>query len=137
AVGLWGVPLLGGEALRLPVATWLPLLGVVLCVSFAAVSWALLVATLVRTQEQATILGGVGNILMAALGGIMVPRFVMPSKMQALTQVSPMAWGLDAFHAVLLRSAELSRIAPELTRLLLFGTVALTLAAWIAHRSRS
>ena len=136
AVGVWLVPLFGGESLVLPRAIW-PLLGAVaLCLSLAAVSWALLVATLVRTTEQATVLGGVGNILMGAIGGIMVPRFVMPAEMRAWTNLSPMAWGLDAFHAVMLRGTGWAGLLPGATRLLVFAAIALMLATWLARRGR-
>lgn len=134
AVGVWLVPRFGGEALALPLPLWPTLGAVALCISFGAVSWALLVATLVRTTEQATALGGVGNILMAALGGIMVPRFIMPAEMQALARWSPMAWGLDAFHAVLLRGAGWAGLAPFAGRLLLFGALALASATLLARR---
>lgn len=135
-VGVWLVPLFGGESLALPVAIW-PLLGAVaLCLSLAAVSWALLVATLVRTTEQATVMGGVGNILMGAIGGIMVPRFVMPAEMRVWTNLSPMAWGLDAFHAVMLRGSGWMGLMPGALRLLLFAGIALTLATWLARRGR-
>jgi ABC-2 type transport system permease protein len=136
AVGVWLVPLFGGEALSLPRAIWPPLAAMAVIVSFAAVSWALLVATIVRTTEQATVLGGVGNILMGALGGIMVPRFVMPAEMRPLTNISPMAWGLDGFHSVMLRGEGWHGMMPMAARLAIFGLVVLTLATWLAGRRR-
>src|SRR5229473_7369628 len=75
------VPWLGGEALALP-ARWDLLAAVAASTSLAAIGWGLLVAVCARTLEQATVIGGVGNILAAAVGGIMVPRFVMPEAMQ-------------------------------------------------------
>jgi ABC-2 type transport system permease protein len=134
SVGVWLVPRFGGESLALPPSLWPALAGVVLCVSFGAVSWALLVATIVRTTEQATALGGVGNLLMAALGGIMVPRFIMPAEMQAFARWSPMSWGLDAFHAVMLRGSGWAGMAPFGARLILFGALALASATLLARR---
>jgi ABC-2 type transport system permease protein len=134
SVGVWLVPRFGGEALALPRAIWPLLAAMALAISFAAVSWALLVATLVRTTEQATVVGGVGNILMGALGGVMVPRFVMPAEMRALTNLSPMSWGLDGFHAVMLRGEGWHGLAPMAIRLVLFAVVSLTLASWLAQR---
>jgi ABC-2 type transport system permease protein len=134
-VGVWLVPLFGGEALALPRTLWPPLAAMALVLSFGAVSWALLVATLVRTTEQATVLGGVGNIIMGAIGGIMVPRFVMPAEMRALTMLSPMAWGLDGFHAVLLRGAGWTGLLPDAGRLVLFALASLALAIGLARRA--
>jgi len=135
-VGGYVVPLLGGESLALPLAIWLPFAAMALVLSLAAVSWALLVASLVRTTEQATVIGGVGNILMGALGGIMVPRFVMPAEMRSLTNLSPMAWGLDGFHAVMLRGGGFTGLLPAATRLVLFALASLTLANFIARRGK-
>src|SRR5213078_4792875 len=92
------VPWFGGETLALP-ARWDLLAAVTACTSFAAIGWGLFVAVCSRTLEQATVISGVGNILAAAVGGVMVPRFVMPESMQKLSQASPMAWALDGFHA--------------------------------------
>jgi ABC-2 type transport system permease protein len=136
-VGVWLVPLCGGEALALPRALWPPMAAMALALSLAAVSWALLVATLVRTTEQATILGGVGNILMAALGGIMVPRFVMPAGMRAVARLSPMAWGLDGFHAVMLRHGGWHGLLPHAARLVVFAGAALALAILLSRKGAS
>ena len=127
AVGLWLVPLLGGDRLTLGQA---PLaLGVMaLATSFASVAYALLIANLVSTSEQAMIFTGVANLLMAAVGGIMVPRFVMPPAMQAVSLYSPMAWGLEGFLDVFLRQGGLRAVAPEALRLAVFGLACLALA---------
>jgi ABC-2 type transport system permease protein len=134
SVGVWLVPRFGGEALSLPRSIWPPLAAMAVVVSFAAVSWALLVASIVRTTEQATVVGGVGNILMGAIGGIMVPRFVMPAEMRALTNLSPMAWGLEGFHSVMLRGEGWTGLLPTATRLILFALLSLTLATWLSRR---
>ncbi|HEX6734947.1 MAG TPA: ABC transporter permease [Azonexus sp.] len=136
-VGMFVVPLFGSEALEMPAS--LPLLMnwwlVAATVSLAAVSWALLIASLARTSEQATIVGGVGNILMGAIGGIMVPRFVMPAGMQSLADWSPMAWGLDGFHTVMLRHGSFADLLPSLGKLLIFAALALAAAIWLHHRA--
>ncbi|MFI4967115.1 MAG: ABC transporter permease [Gammaproteobacteria bacterium] len=128
AVGIWLVPLFGGERLQLGHAP-AALCMMALAGSFAAVSYALLVANLVSTAEQATIFTGVANLLMAAIGGIMVPRFVMPAAMQAVSLYSPMSWGLEGFLDVFLRQGDLRMVAPWALRLVVFGLVCLGLAA--------
>jgi ABC-2 type transport system permease protein len=133
-VGRNVVPWLGGETLALP-ARWDLLLLATASTSVAALGWGLLVATGARTLEQATVIGGVGNILAAALGGIMVPRFVMPQAMQSWAALSPMAWALDAFHAVMLRGASLAEMAVPCAKLLIFGIALLAAAFWL-HRRR-
>jgi len=126
-VGIYLVPLAGGEALVLPDA-WFPLWLVACAVSLAAVCWALLVATLTRTSEQATVIGGLGNILMGAIGGIMVPKTVMPATMQSLSSLSPMSWALDGFHNIMLRQGGIGDILGSAAALLAFALAALAVA---------
>jgi ABC-2 type transport system permease protein len=136
-VGRYLVPLFGGDALVLPSSAneLFTLWSVAAATSIAAVAWALLIASAVRTSEQATVIGGIGNILMGAIGGIMVPKFIMPTGMQAITQLSPMAWALDGLHDVMLRGAALSDVLPALGGLLLFASVALLLAILVSTLS--
>ena len=128
AVGVYLVPLLGGDRLTLGVS-WAALCLMASAVSFASVSYALLIANLVATGEQATIFTGAANLLMAAVGGIMVPRFLMPPLMQTLSDYSPMAWGLDGFLDVFLRQGGAAMAAPPALKLCLFGLACLTAAA--------
>jgi len=129
------VPWFGGETLVFP-ARWDLLATVTACTSFAAIGWGLLVAVCSRTLEQATVIGGVGNILAAAVGGIMVPRFVMPEAMQKLSEVSPMAWALDAFHAVILRGGGAADIAAPCAKLLALAAALFAAALWVHYRRR-
>jgi len=137
-VGMFIVPMLGGEALHMPAGLslfhwWL----VAASVSLAAVAFALLVASLTRTSQQAVVVGGVGNILMGAIGGIMVPKFMMPAAMQRLAEWSPMAWGLDGFHTVMLRQGAFDAILPDLLKLLTFAALSLIAAVWLNRSSQS
>jgi ABC-2 type transport system permease protein len=128
AVGVYLIPVLGGDALSLHGINWLALLTIVLSISVAAISLALLVATLVKSQAQASAIGPMMNILMAAIGGIMVPTFVMPAAMQKLSQFSPMNWALEGLLNVLLRGGDVHSIHIEVTHLLLLALVSISLA---------
>jgi ABC-2 type transport system permease protein len=128
AIGVFVVPLLGGEALSLAHAQWLPLLLVIFSISFAATSLALWVATLVTSQAQAAAVGPAVNVLLAALGGIMVPVFVMPAAMQDIAAVSPMNWALEALLDILVRGAGVSLVVAGIAKLLAFGALCTLLA---------
>jgi ABC-2 type transport system permease protein len=110
AVGVWLMPLLGGDALSLAHIHWGALLLVLLAVSLAAIGMALALASLVRTHAQAAAVGPIINVVMAAIGGVMVPKFVMPEFMQRIAELSPMNWGLEGMLAVLLRGGELAEV---------------------------
>lgn len=103
-------------------------------VSLAALGYGLLVSVLARTTEHAVVLGGGGIIIMAAIGGIMVPVYVMPEIMQTIAQFSPMGWALSGFQNLLLNHYELSQIATSLWKLTAFGVVTLGFAALIYQR---
>jgi ABC-2 type transport system permease protein len=135
AAGKTLVPWFGGESLALP-ARWDLLAIVTACTSLTAIGWGLLVAVSARTLEQATVVGGMGTILFAAIGGIMVPRFVMPDSMQTLVDLSPMSWALDGFHAVILRHGDGASIILPCLKLLALALMLFTAALWIHHRRR-
>jgi ABC-2 type transport system permease protein len=132
--GRYLVPLLGGEALQINGALSLLAL-MATSLSICALGLALLIAVCSSTTEQATLLGGTGNIILAALGGIMIPKFVMPAAMQNIANWSPMSWGLEGFLDVLLRSGSLSDIAPEALGLTALGLAAILLAWFIQTRT--
>jgi ABC-2 type transport system permease protein len=126
AVGRWIVPLVGGDALSLEVAPGALLL-VASATSIAALGLSLLIASLARTAEQATIVAGGTNIILGALGGVMVPKQVMPAAMQSITKLSPMGWGLDAFVDVFARQATIADVAAACAALVGFGVLSLAL----------
>ena len=129
------VPMLGGQALQINGSWWL--LGVMATtLSIAALGIALLIAVSSSTSEQATLLGGTGNIVLAAIGGIMIPKFVMPAAMQTIAKWSPMSWGLEGFLDILLRNGTLHDIAPKAAGLFMLGLTALLLA-WLIQSRRS
>lgn len=132
-IGRYLVPALGGDALALDVS-WIALWLMASAVSFAALAFALLIASFARTTEQATTIGGVANILLAALGGVMVPKLVMPAVMQQLTAFSPMAWGLDGFLAIFLQGAGALEILPRAAVLLVLASILFALTLWRLRR---
>lgn len=129
--GVYLVPLFGGERLD-PGDNALGLWLVASAVSFAAIGLALLIASLSRTVVQATLSGGVFCLILGALGGVMVPKAVMPPAMQELALVSPMSWGLEGFWDILLRQGGVSEVLSEVAMLALFGGLSWGLAALTA-----
>jgi ABC-2 type transport system permease protein len=127
AVGVWGLPLLGGDRLTLGDSpAGIALLAV--SASLAAIGFALLVATIARTPEQATTLSATVTLTLAAIGGVMVPTMVMPPFMQKLAVVSPFSWGLDGFLDIFIRGGGVREVWPEAARLGAFALACLGLA---------
>lgn len=134
AAGIWFMPLIGGDALSLAGIHWGALLLSLAAVSLAAVSLSLALACLVRSHAQAATIGPMVNVLMAAAGGIMVPKFVMPGFMQRLVEVSPMNWGLEALLTVLLRGGGVADALPQIGRLAGFAALMFLLAVFLFRR---
>ena len=67
-------------------------------------------------------------VVLAAIGGIWVPVFLMPEFMQKIAQFSPMNWGLNAYYDIILRNSGLSEIAKELIFLFLFYIAMVTIS---------
>jgi ABC-2 type transport system permease protein len=134
AVGVWLMPLLGGDALSLAGIHWGALMLVLLAVSMAAIGLALALASIVRTHAQASAVGPTVNILMAAIGGVMVPKFVMPEFMQRLAEFSPMNWGLEGMLAVLLRGSDMVGVLLPTAKLMAFATLMVIIAVLFFRR---
>jgi ABC-2 type transport system permease protein len=134
AAGIWFMPLIGGDALSLAGIHWGALLLSLAAVSLAAVSLSLALACLVRSHAQAATIGPMVNVLMAAAGGIMVPKFVMPGFMQRLVEISPMNWGLEALLTVLLRGGGVADALPQIGRLVVFAALMFLLAVFLFRR---
>jgi ABC-2 type transport system permease protein len=133
AGGVWVVPLLGGSALTLGNSP----AGLVLLsssLSLCAIAMALLVAALGRTPEQASTVGGILNLLLGAMGGVMVPVFVMPPVLQALSNLSPMSWGLQGYLDLFLRGGGVRDVLPEAALLLAGAAVLLGTAFAVLRR---
>jgi ABC-2 type transport system permease protein len=61
----------------------------------------------------------------------------MPESMQAWAALSPMAWALDGFHAVILRQGSAPDIVVPCLKLLLLAAVLLAAAFWLHQRRRA
>ncbi|WP_437882513.1 ABC transporter permease [Pseudomonas sp. LRF_L74] len=132
-IGMYGLPLLGLPALELEGAGSAYLL-LAISIALATSCLGLLLAALARSSEQALLLGGGINIILAAIGGIMVPKSVMPEAMRHLAEISPMSWALDAFLTLLVGHGSLDDVAPWCIRLLLFAALAGASGLFLFHR---
>jgi ABC-2 type transport system permease protein len=132
AVGIYLVPLFDTPALVIN-GSVLALTFLSFSLSIAAVGLSTLIAVSANSTEQATTIGGISNILLGSIGGVMVPKFFMPESMQTLANISPMSWGLDGFLDIFLSGGGFAMILNESLMLLLFGGVALMVAMIVLY----
>jgi len=119
AVGIWLFPLMDLPQFDVS-GKMLHLLIVTLFAGLAAIGFGVLIGTVSDTQEQSAPFGATSVVVLAAIGGIWVPVFLMPEFMQKIAQFSPMNWGLNAYYDIILRNSGISEIAKELIFLFLF-----------------
>jgi ABC-2 type transport system permease protein len=108
----------------------------VFCSSLAACGFGIFLGMACGTYEQASALGATAVVAAAAIGGVMVPVYAMPRVMQDLSIISPLNWGLTAFHDLLVRGHSISYIWDDLGRLILFFLLTILLA-WRLARPRT
>ncbi len=105
------------------------LLAVVASTSFAASGLAMLVASLAKTETQVAIYGTLLVLVLAGIGGSMMPRDLMPDSMRIWSHVTPHAWALDGYQQLLLNpDPNLMVVAGACGVLLGFGAAFLTIA---------
>lgn len=128
SVGVYLFPYLGLPQFEVN-GKMLDLLVVTLFSGLAAIGFGILLGTLANTQEQSAPFGATSVVVLAAIGGIWVPVFLMPEFMQKIASFSPMNWGLNAYYDIILRNSGLAGIAKEVIFLFLFyiATVGISL----------
>jgi len=88
------------------------------CTSAATSGFALLLATLCRSRAQLNAAATVIILSMSAIGGSMIPRFVMSERMKELGRWSFNAWALDGFQKVFWFRTPLAELRAEVAVLL-------------------
>ena len=126
-VGIYILPFFGTPVLALG-AHKLALLFMALAVALAATGYGVMIGTIATTHDQAASFGSVSVIILAALGGIWVPVFVMPQMMQKISVLSPLNWALDGFYTLLLRDGRFKDIWMQTGLLIVFFAVTLFIA---------
>jgi ABC-2 type transport system permease protein len=117
SIGVWLFPLIGLPALNIP-ADKLGLLVVSVICGWCAVSYAICIGVFAQTQEQANGFGAVSIVLLAAIGGILVPSFAMPASFQGIMKLSPLHWCLEAFYGLFLEGGKLKDVLLNILPLL-------------------
>ena len=71
---------------------------VVFTTSLAAMGLALLVAAVARTEMQVALYGAVPVLVLALVGGCVLPREMMPEQAQTISLLTPQGWALEAYR---------------------------------------
>jgi ABC-2 type transport system permease protein len=84
-----------------------------LALAACATSLGILISSLARTEAQASSMTVLLLLVMSALGGCFVPRFLMPRALQTIGLLTPHAWALDAYQDLIVRGYGLIDVMPK------------------------
>ena len=129
-MGVFVLPLLGLPALQVG-SKYVALFLVGFSSALAAIGYGIAIGKVATTHQQAAIFGSISVVIMAAIGGIWIPVFVMPRFMQLLSRISPLNWGLEGFYTVFVREGNWISVLPECAVSLLFFALCISFA--MAH----
>jgi ABC-2 type transport system permease protein len=121
-VGIYLMPVLGLPSLVIGKQLSAIVL-IAVATGLAATGSGILVGTLFRTHQQSNTFGSVAIVILAALGGIWVPVYIMPDSIRTLAGFSPLYWSLQAFHNIFINYGTIVSIFPYALKLLLFFAV--------------
>jgi ABC-2 type transport system permease protein len=100
----------------------------IIATSFAVSSLGIFLAAVAKTRQQAQNLSTIIILVMSAIGGSMIPLFIMPSILQKIALLSVNYWGIQGFYDIFWRALPLEAILPKILILMSIGII-MTLAS--------
>jgi len=132
AIGVWVLPLLGCPRLEIQSLGGLALL--TFSISLVALGFGFLMSSLFRTSPIAASVYAAALVIMSVVGGIMVPKLVMPEAMQTASWFVPQGWALEGYLDLLVRGRGVRDVLPHAGVLLGFASA--TFAVGVVRMSR-
>ncbi len=111
-------------AFGLPIFKDIPSLVIlILAIAFAVSSFGIFLVSIAKTRQQLQGLSTIIIMLMSAIGGSMVPLFVMPAIMRKIAVISLNYWGIEGFYDIFWRNLPLIDILPKIGVLMAIGLI--------------
>lgn len=143
ALGRWTIAMFQGTYIMVMTALlfrvnwgslWVSLI-VVAVFSAVAAGAAMLVGSVIDSENAAAGIGVGLGLVLAALGGSMMPREFFPDTLLTVSLVTPHAWGYEAFAEIQRHDAGLVDVLPQLAVLAAMAAVLLVLGTLALRRS--
>jgi ABC-2 type transport system permease protein len=122
SMGIWLFPYFGLPALNLPSDLFALFLVTLVC-GWCAVSYSICVGVFSETQEQSNGFGAVSIVILACIGGLMVPSFAMQGLAKTMAGFSPMHWCLQAYYSLFLEGGKLKDVLNNIGSLFIITLV--------------
>ena len=104
------------------------LLLMILATAFACSSFGIFIASIAKTRKQVESYSTLIILVMSAIGGSMVPLFLMPSIMQKIGVISVNYWGIQGFYDIFWRHLPITDVAIRAAVLLGIGVIMITIS---------
>lgn len=105
----------------------------VFCVVSAAA--AMIIGSVMDNDSAASGVGVGAGLVLAALGGSMLPLELFPDTLRVVSRFTPHSWGYEAFAQIQRHNGGLVDILPSLGVLAAMAVVLLALGTWLLRRS--
>ena len=102
--------------------------------ALAASCFGLLLAAVSRTRMQLVAISNLAILVMSALGGSMVPRYLLSERVQKLGLITLNAWAIDGFVKVFWREEPLWNLWPQVAVLLAAAAALFAITRRVARR---
>jgi len=95
----------------------------ILSTAFAVSSFGIFLVSIAKSRQQLQGYSTLIIMLMSAIGGSMIPLFVMPAVMQKIAVISVNYWGIQGFYDIFWRNLPLIQILPRIGVLVAIGMI--------------
>jgi ABC-type multidrug transport system permease subunit len=99
------------------------LAALLLSYAFAVAGIATFLGAILANPEQASVIGWLSSMVMAAMGGCWWPSEVMPGWLREAAHIFPTTWAMDGFHALISFGGGFEAIALPCAALIGFGVL--------------
>jgi ABC-2 type transport system permease protein len=103
----------------------------ILATAFAVSGLGIFLAAIARTRQQAQNLSTIIILVMSALGGSMIPLFIMPALLQKIALLSVNYWAIQGFYDIFWRNLPLQSILPKIFVLVSMGIAMTVSSIWL------
>lgn len=136
AIGIWLLPIFGLPSLQIGDGAW-ALFIVTISIILAATGYGIAIGSIASSEQQSSIFGSISIVILAAIGGIWVPTFMMSNLMLIVSKISPLNWGLNAYYDIFLRSSGVIDVLPNVALLITFFLVCIIISYFFSKRIKT
>lgn len=107
----------------------------IVATAFACSSFGVFLAAICSTRKQVESLSTIVILVMSAIGGSMIPLFIMPSFMQKIAIISVNYWSINGFYDIFWRNLPFGSVALNALVLTCIGVVMSVISLFLFRRN--